>query len=113
MGRILSIIVDKITPYLASNGGPIVMLQVENEYTYYPNQEMGKEYVEWAVKTATNLTKNNPVPWIMCEHNPYMNTSTAIQTINGFWDEHQGITHIYNMYIYIYYIIYIIYIVYS
>ncbi len=64
------------------------MLQVENEYTYHPNEQLGSQYVEWAVQTAENLTKNDPIPWIMCEHNPTMNTSTAIQTINGFWDEH-------------------------
>eukprot|EP01084_Bolivina_argentea_P306366 529409_1 len=88
MGRILQIAVDQIRPYLASNGGPIVMLQVENEYNYHPNQDMGMKYVEWAVSTAENTTKNDPVPWIMCEHNPNMNTSSAINTINGFWDEH-------------------------
>eukprot|EP01083_Nonionella_stella_P074430 201907_1 len=88
MQRILQIVIDKVTPYLASNGGPIIMLQVENEYKYYPNSAAGKQYVEWAVQTAVNMTKPNPVPWIMCEHNPTMNTSAAVQTINGFWDEH-------------------------
>ena len=88
MGRILQIAVDQVRPYLASNGGPIIMLQVENEYTYHPNAQLGAEYVEWAVSFSENLTKTDPIPWIMCEHNPKMNTSTAIQTINGFWDEY-------------------------
>ena len=33
---------------------------------------------------------DSEVPWIMCEHNPGFNSHSAIQTINGFWDEHQA-----------------------
>ena len=87
--RIVGILVDKVEPYLASNGGPILMLQIENEYTYHPNQQLGEEYVKWCVDMAFNTT--DKVVWIMCEHNPTMPTSgnidgnVAINTINGFW----------------------------
>lgn len=52
---------------LASEGGPIVMMQIENEYgnmqKYYPQH--GDDYVQWAANYALN--KNLSVPWIMCQ----------------------------------------------
>ena len=57
MQRIMTIFVPIIEPYFASNGGPVIMLQVENEYVYYPNATFGAEYVSWAVHMASNLTR--------------------------------------------------------
>ena len=80
---------------LASDGGPIIMLQVENEYN-------GPDiaYLTWAVAVARNLT--TAVPWILCHDlelcSQINNGSTspspdstraglAVCTINGFWME--------------------------
>ena len=45
---------DVVSPYLASKGGPILAMQIENEYgnvqEFYGKD--GKEYIEWAVKLA-------------------------------------------------------------
>ena len=57
MQRIMTILIPIIKPYFITNGGPIIMLQVENEYNYYPNSTFGAEYVSWAVNMATNLTR--------------------------------------------------------
>ena len=73
---------------LASAGGPIVMLQIENEYgnmqKYYP--EHGDDYVQWAAKYASD--KNLPVPWIMCQQGEGVGTAppaNVINTCNGYY----------------------------
>lgn len=48
-------------------GGPIILLQIENEYgsvqaTY---REDGDRYIQWAADMAIGLY--NEVPWIMCK----------------------------------------------
>eukprot|EP00479_Gromia_sphaerica_P010798 TRINITY_DN508_c0_g2_i2.p2 TRINITY_DN508_c0_g2~~TRINITY_DN508_c0_g2_i2.p2 ORF type:complete len:203 (+),score=21.26 TRINITY_DN508_c0_g2_i2:237-845(+) len=54
---------------LASQGGPIMMLQIENEYGHHmPNYgDGGIRYLDWLTQLARNLTSD--VPWIMCEQN--------------------------------------------
>ncbi|KAI3775621.1 hypothetical protein L1987_50202 [Smallanthus sonchifolius] len=51
----------------ASQGGPIILAQVENEYgnvmTSYG--DAAKEYVDWCAKMADSLDIG--VPWIMCQ----------------------------------------------
>ncbi|CAI0555125.1 unnamed protein product [Linum tenue] len=51
----------------ASQGGPIILSQVENEYGNVEAafQEEGKAYVEWAAKMAVDLQTG--VPWVMCK----------------------------------------------
>ena len=91
MGRIVGLAVEQVRPLLASNGGPIIMLQVENEYggSDFP-------YLKWSVDMANKLTVGESVPWILChDHaacakiNRDENTGEydfkAICTINGFW----------------------------
>ncbi|XP_035834794.1 beta-galactosidase 10-like [Helianthus annuus] len=53
--------------FFASQGGPIILAQVENEYGYYEAAygEGGKRYTQWAAKMA--LSQNIGVPWIMCQ----------------------------------------------
>ena len=48
-------VVNQLQPLLASKGGPIVMLQIENEYS----GDFG--YQNWAVQMARNITTS--VPW--------------------------------------------------
>ena len=51
-------VVQQVEPLLASNGGPIVMMQIENEY----NGDLS--YQNWAVQMARNITTS--VPWNLC-----------------------------------------------
>jgi len=50
--RFVGEVVARTRHLLASNGGPVIMLQVENEYT-----GEDKPYLEWAVTHATSLTQ--------------------------------------------------------
>jgi Glycosyl hydrolases family 35 len=97
MQRWVSIVVDMLKPQLASNGGPIIWMQVENEY------DPDDDYLEWAVDMARNITTD--VPWSLCGHNINEcnrlngrgNTGTTkfndnptnkvVCTVNGFWSE--------------------------
>jgi hypothetical protein len=84
------IVVDKIRPLLITNGGPIIMLQIENEYGGYD------EYAKWAVKMARNITTD--VPWEMCHSVPQCGQlnqnanedSKVLCAINGFWMDEGG-----------------------
>ena len=70
MQKVLSEVVNRVTHLLASNGGPIIMLQIENE-----QQVHRPEYVAWCGSLALNLTRS--VPWLMC------NGDSAQGTINS------------------------------
>ncbi|KAF3447015.1 hypothetical protein FNV43_RR12195 [Rhamnella rubrinervis] len=50
----------------ASLGGPIILSQIENEYTLVEGafHDEGKSYVRWAAKMAVGLQTG--VPWVMC-----------------------------------------------
>lgn len=50
--RYLNELFRRITPLLCTNGGPIIMMQVENEYGYYGDD---KEYLNSLVKTYRRL----------------------------------------------------------
>ncbi|XP_073137651.1 beta-galactosidase 8-like [Henckelia pumila] len=67
----------------ASQGGPIILSQIENEYgnvdwEYGPQ---AKTYIEWAAQTATSM--NTEVPWVMCQQNNA--PDPMINTCNGFY----------------------------
>lgn len=51
----------------ASQGGPIILAQVENEYGNVQGAYGigGELYVKWAAETAVSL--NTSVPWVMCQ----------------------------------------------
>lgn len=69
MARFVKDMVALATPYLAKNGGPIVMAQIENEYGWnYPS------YISWVGELVASL--NISVPWIMC------NGHSAKDTVN-------------------------------
>ena len=92
MARFVGLIVEQARPFLASAGGPIIMLQVENEYN-----GRDEAYLRWAVDMANALTPGSSVPWNLChDHalcakvNRDANGSYAFKalcTINGFWME--------------------------
>ncbi|KAH1236768.1 Beta-galactosidase 9 [Glycine max] len=64
-------------------GGPIILLQIENEYGNIENSygKGGKEYMKWAAKMALSLGAG--VPWVMCRQQdaPY----DIIDTCNAYY----------------------------
>ncbi|XP_022843486.1 beta-galactosidase 10 [Olea europaea var. sylvestris] len=67
----------------ASQGGPIILAQVENEYGFYETAygEGGKRYALWAARMA--VSQNTGVPWIMCEQ--FDAPDPVIDTCNSFY----------------------------
>ncbi len=71
-----------VTPRLASKGGPIILVQVENEYANVAKRygEAGQEYLRWIVDLAQRLGYAS-VPTTTCEGG----AQGAIETSNGFF----------------------------
>ncbi|KAJ7968478.1 Beta-galactosidase [Quillaja saponaria] len=67
----------------ASQGGPIILSQVENEYgnVEWAYGVGGVLYVKWAAETAISL--NTSVPWVMCAQKDA--PDPIINTCNGFY----------------------------
>ncbi|XP_011003430.1 PREDICTED: beta-galactosidase 16-like [Populus euphratica] len=69
MKRFVSRIVNmmKSEKLYASQGGPIILQQIENEYKNVEAafHEKGPSYVRWAASMAVNLQTG--VPWVMCK----------------------------------------------
>ncbi len=78
-------LVPEFRQYLATNGGPIILVQVENEYANVAKRygEGGQRYLSWMESLARQLGVDVPV--IMCEGG----AEGAVETLNGFsmWDE--------------------------
>ncbi|KAG8387699.1 hypothetical protein BUALT_Bualt02G0048400 [Buddleja alternifolia] len=85
MKRFTAKIVDmmKQENLYASQGGPIILSQIENEYgnidSAYGNS--AKTYINWAATMATSL--DTGVPWVMCQQSDAPNP--IINTCNGFY----------------------------
>ncbi|KAJ0967648.1 hypothetical protein J5N97_024565 [Dioscorea zingiberensis] len=67
----------------ASQGGPIILSQIENEYgnidsAYGP---AAKKYISWSASMATSL--DTGVPWVMCQQADA--PDPIINTCNGFY----------------------------
>ena len=75
---------------LYDQGGPVIMLQIENEYNGGDS-----DYLSWTVAMAQNLTKSiSKVPWNLCHDQSKCAAVNAAKgpdqpavlcTINGFW----------------------------
>ncbi|KAK4441166.1 Beta-galactosidase 8 [Sesamum alatum] len=67
----------------ASQGGPIILSQIENEYGNVDSAygESAKTYISWAAAMATSL--DTGVPWVMCQQSDAPNP--IINTCNGFY----------------------------
>ncbi|XP_057986810.1 beta-galactosidase 5 isoform X4 [Hevea brasiliensis] len=67
----------------ASQGGPIILSQIENEYG--PESKAlgsaGHAYINWAAKMAVGL--NTGVPWVMCKEDDA--PDPVINACNGFY----------------------------
>ena len=59
MGRSVKDMAALAIPYLAKNGGPIIMAQIENEYNW--NDE---PYIDWCGELAASLQLH--IPWVIC-----------------------------------------------
>ncbi|KAL2539140.1 Beta-galactosidase 1 [Abeliophyllum distichum] len=66
-----------------SQGGPIILSQIENEYgpMEYELGAPGKAYTQWAAKMAVEL--GTGVPWVMCKQDDA--PDPIINTCNGFY----------------------------
>ncbi|KAM7259503.1 hypothetical protein ACFE04_015244 [Oxalis oulophora] len=67
----------------ASQGGPIIISQIENEYgnVMGPYGEAGIRYMNWCAQMA--VAQNIGVPWIMCQQRNA--PQPMINTCNGFY----------------------------
>ncbi|GFP89833.1 beta-galactosidase 7 [Phtheirospermum japonicum] len=95
----------------ASQGGPIILSQIENEYQNVEKKfrEKGPPYVLWAAKMAVGLKTG--VPWVMCKQDdapdPVINACNGLRCAETFvgpnspkkpaiWTENW--THFYDIY---------------
>ncbi|XP_021900324.1 beta-galactosidase 10 [Carica papaya] len=85
MQKFMTVIVNlmKQEKLFASQGGPIILAQVENEYGDIERVygEGGKPYAMWAASMA--VSQNIGVPWIMCQQ--YDAPDPVINTCNSFY----------------------------
>ncbi|XP_074580916.1 beta-galactosidase 11-like [Curcuma longa] len=69
MAKFVAMIVNmlKKEKLYASQGGPIILSQIENEYNNVANayKESGTRYIQWAGNLAEGLQTG--VPWVMCK----------------------------------------------
>uniref|UniRef100_A0A5B7B913 Beta-galactosidase n=1 Tax=Davidia involucrata TaxID=16924 RepID=A0A5B7B913_DAVIN len=67
----------------ASQGGPIILSQIENEYGNIDSKygPAAKTYINWAATMATSL--DTGVPWVMCQQANA--PDPIINTCNGFY----------------------------
>ncbi|XP_027368337.1 beta-galactosidase 16-like [Abrus precatorius] len=73
----------KLANLYASQGGPIILSQIENEYGTVERafHESGVSYIHWAAQMAVGLQTG--VPWIMCKQDdapdPVINTCNGLR----------------------------------
>lgn len=67
----------------ASQGGPIILSQIENEYGNVESSygSGAKPYVDWSASMA--ISQDTGVPWVMCQQSDAPNP--LINTCNGFY----------------------------
>jgi len=81
-------IMDYVTPYLAKNGGPIILAQIENEYV-----QNDLDYVNWCGSLVSNELSSTEIPWIMCNGHSANSTIETCNSCNclddGWIDQHR------------------------
>jgi len=89
MERWVRYVTDYLRPMFASNGGPIILAQMENEYGNIAKNygEAGQKYLQWAGDLGQSLNLN--IPWIMCVGG----TNGVIETINTFYGHQEIARH--------------------
>ncbi|KAH6828560.1 beta-galactosidase 7 [Perilla frutescens var. hirtella] len=85
MQNFTTLIVDMVKQekLFASQGGPIILAQIENEYGNIMGDygAAGEAYINWCAKMADSL--NIGVPWVMCQQTNA--PKPMIETCNGFY----------------------------
>ncbi|KAH0879010.1 hypothetical protein HID58_066404 [Brassica napus] len=85
MQNFTTMIVDMVkkNKLFASQGGPIILAQIENEYGNVIGSygEMGKAYIQWCANMAQSLDVG--VPWIMCQQDDA--PQPMLNTCNGYY----------------------------
>ncbi|KAJ2786353.1 hypothetical protein GGI15_001599 [Coemansia interrupta] len=92
MKRFIAKVIDVVKPYMPENGGPIIGMQIENEYGDHQRNfgHDGDLYADWCGETAASF--NVSVPWIMCRQ--YYKVEGVIPTQNDFYcDQYLGNHH--------------------
>ncbi|KAJ7979214.1 Beta-galactosidase [Quillaja saponaria] len=85
MKNFTSLIIDMVKQekLFASQGGNIILAQIENEYGNVMSVygDAGKAYIDWCAKMAGSF--NTGVPWIMCQQSDA--PEPMINTCNGWY----------------------------
>ncbi|XP_043690636.1 beta-galactosidase 15 [Telopea speciosissima] len=85
MQNFTTLIVDMVKKekLFASQGGPVIIAQIENEYGNMISNygDAGKQYLNWCANMAESL--NIGVPWIMCQQSDA--PPPMINTCNGWY----------------------------
>ncbi|KAJ2706120.1 Beta-galactosidase-1-like protein [Coemansia sp. IMI 203386] len=83
MKRFVAKVVDVARPFLPEAGGPIIAMQIENEYGDHQGWfgKDGDRYADWCGETAAGF--NVSVPWIMCRQ--HYRVEGIIPTQNDFY----------------------------
>ncbi len=91
MRRFVLSIIDRVTPYLAKNGGPIILAQIENEYV-----QNDPAYVDWCGSLVSNELASTELVWIMCNGRSANSTIETCNSCNCFedgWMDHHRTEH--------------------
>ncbi len=91
MKRFVSDIIAYVDPFLAKNGGPIILAQIENEYNGDDTA-----YVDWCGSLVTNDFASTKIPWIMCNGrsaNSTIETCNGCNCFDGGWMDRHRRTH--------------------
>ena len=88
MKKFILEIVDYVTPYLAKNGGPIILAQIENEYV-----QNDMAYVDWCGSLVSNELSSTDILWTMCNGHSANSTILTCNSCNclddGWIDRHR------------------------
>ena len=81
--KVISVV--KGADLLATQGGPIIMMQIENEYgnmePYYGDS--GRQYVQTLAQYALGLEDTKGIPWIMCQQGEGVGTAPPAEIVNS------------------------------
>lgn len=80
MGRFVHVLLDQVGDRQFTQGGPIILAQMENEYNNVSKRygEEGQRYLAWAAEVGRQAGLE--VPLVMC----YGASDDVIETLNGF-----------------------------
>ena len=84
VGKYFEHLAAEIRPHLATNGGPVILVQVENEYNNVAARygKDGERYKLWMAELAARVGLN--VPTITCEGAVDDEKFVSVECVNGF-----------------------------